>query len=87
MNDDDAELDEELSKKRQKFRGLCLPDEELQPVSSQSLYLFHSVRYSTFTRVKIQYSLRLNISVYNTACFMKSTLFAVKILIFLCECF
>ncbi|CAB4022349.1 ATP-dependent RNA helicase DHX8, partial [Paramuricea clavata] len=30
VDDDDAEVDEELSKKREKFRGLCLPDEEAQ---------------------------------------------------------
>ena len=35
MDDDDAEVDEELSKKREKFRGLCLPDQEAQSVSSQ----------------------------------------------------
>jgi hypothetical protein len=37
VNNDDTEVDEELSKKRQKFHGLCLPDKEQQAVSSKPL--------------------------------------------------
>ena len=37
VKNDDTEDDEELSKKRQKFHGLCLPDEEPKSVSVKSI--------------------------------------------------